>query len=117
MPGLIAAEGKMVSAQAEFDRVAQRGAADDLHVSTIAEAHLQEPPAQIAISTDSDNSPCTRPSSGPNASSSGWTSHTRLSPLSGTSVRCGLGKAIVATALVDDVFCISGTPRDVKPSC
>src|SRR5437588_3485165 len=55
MPGLIAAEGKMVSAQAEFDRVAQRGAADDLHVSTIAEAHLQEPPAQIAISTDSDD--------------------------------------------------------------
>jgi len=43
--GLFFAEGQMVAAQAEFDWIAQRSAADDFDLRAVAEAHLQKPPA------------------------------------------------------------------------
>src|SRR5439155_17694947 len=52
---LFAAEREVVAAQAELDRISKGGPTDDLHRRTVHEAHLQQPAAQVGITTNVDD--------------------------------------------------------------
>src|SRR4051794_5784409 len=49
---LLVAEGEVVAAEFEFNRVAERGAADDFDADAVAEAHLEEPAAEFGVAAD-----------------------------------------------------------------
>jgi hypothetical protein len=55
VPGLIGTEGKMVAAEAELDRVTERGAADDFDLGAVAETHFEKPAAELSVATDGDD--------------------------------------------------------------
>jgi hypothetical protein len=55
MPRLFFPKGQMVPAQAELDRIAQRGAADNFYMSAVAEAHLQQPAPKLDIAANGQN--------------------------------------------------------------
>src|SRR6185369_2818138 len=46
---LLIAQAQQVPAQAKFDGVAERRSSYQLHAGTVAESHLQEPAAHLAI--------------------------------------------------------------------
>ena len=52
MSRLLFSQGQMIPAQTELNRIAQRRAADDLYVSTVAEAHFQQTPAKLYVAAD-----------------------------------------------------------------
>ena len=55
MPRLILAKRKVITAQAELDRVTQRRAANYLNRNTVAESHLQEPASHVWLTFDAHN--------------------------------------------------------------
>jgi hypothetical protein len=50
--GLFLAKAQVVTAEAEFDRVAHRGSPNDFYGCSVTEAHFQKSPAQVGIATD-----------------------------------------------------------------
>src|SRR5947209_10441659 len=56
-PGLFFAKAQVVAAEAEFNWVAQRRPSDDLNTSAIAEAHLEQPAAEIGVASDGKHAP------------------------------------------------------------
>jgi hypothetical protein len=62
MSSLLVAKGKMISAEPKFDWIAQRSAANHLNLRSIAEPHLQQPPAKFRIAPHgNDESAATDP--------------------------------------------------------
>jgi hypothetical protein len=57
VPGLFFAEGQVIAAEAEFNRVAQRRPANDLDLGAVAKAHLQQPTANLRIATNGKHMP------------------------------------------------------------
>jgi hypothetical protein len=55
MGGLLVAQRKAVSAQAKFDRIAQRRATEDFYPGTVAKAHFQQPAAQFRVAANADH--------------------------------------------------------------
>ena len=49
--GLLVAEGQVVAAQTEFDRIAQWCPPDDLDAGAVAEAHFKQPATQLRVFT------------------------------------------------------------------
>ena len=45
----------MIAAQAKFNGIAQRCAPNDLHVNSVAKAHLEQSSLHLAITPDGDN--------------------------------------------------------------
>jgi hypothetical protein len=52
---LLASQRKVIAAQTELDRIAQRRPADDFDLRAVAEAHLQQPAAKVGVATDVDD--------------------------------------------------------------
>jgi hypothetical protein len=62
VPRLFPAKRQVITAQPEFNRVPQRGAADDLDLSAVTEPHLKQSPPQFRIASDgNDASPAPNP--------------------------------------------------------
>jgi hypothetical protein len=53
--GLIGTKRERVAAEAVFDGVAERGAADDFDGGAIAETHLEESATDVGVATDGDD--------------------------------------------------------------
>src|SRR5947209_11045595 len=54
---LLASQRQVVSAQSEFNRITQRGPADDLDLCPVHNTHLKQPAAKLGITTDIDDLP------------------------------------------------------------
>src|SRR5258708_6594290 len=50
-------EAQVVAAEAEFDGIAQRGPADDFDFGAVAEAHLEQSPAEVGIAAHGKDAP------------------------------------------------------------
>ncbi|HMB94643.1 MAG TPA: hypothetical protein VKK61_01255 [Tepidisphaeraceae bacterium] len=53
--GLLIAKRETIATQAELDRIAHRGAADDFDVGAVAETHFEQSTAQILIAVDEND--------------------------------------------------------------
>jgi len=54
---LLVAQGKVIAAEAELDRVAEGRPADDLDGRAVAESHLEQAAADFGVAADGENHP------------------------------------------------------------
>lgn len=57
MPGLLIAEGKVIPADFEFDRIAHGRPANDFHLGAIAEAHFKQSSADFGVAAHGKHMP------------------------------------------------------------
>lgn len=57
VPGLLVAKAEVISAEAEFNRIAQRRPPDNFDAGAVAETHFQQPAAQFRISAHRKHAP------------------------------------------------------------
>src|SRR3954463_6037772 len=54
---LLFAQRQVIATEPEFDRVTQGSAADHFDVGAVAEAHFEQPPAEVGIAGNRDDEP------------------------------------------------------------
>jgi hypothetical protein len=57
VPGLFFSKAQVIPAEAELDRVAKRGPANNLDAGAVTESHFKQPTSQIGIAAHGKNAP------------------------------------------------------------